>query len=202
MNDPSINPFATRYTRPGELPYLLPDGLTIAKLVDRLKQQHWRGAIVGPHGSGKSSLLAACREEFLKRERILSEYSLHNHERTLANLFTNARSWNDRTLVIVDGYEQLSWRSTLQLAFLVRIRRAGLVVTVHAPTNLPTWYETVPSAELAEQVAKLAIHRALVDPQATQEKLDRETIHAAYHGDGNIRETLFRLYDIWRAKQS
>ncbi len=202
MNDPSINPFATRYTRPGELPYLLPAGLTIATLVDRLKQQHWRGAIVGPHGSGKSSLLAACREEFLKRERILSEYSLHNHERTLANLFTNARSWNDRTLVIVDGYEQLSWRSTLQLAFLVRIRRAGLVVTVHAPTNLPTWYETVPSAELAEQVAKLAIHRALVDPQATPEKLDRETIHAAYHGDGNIRETLFRLYDIWRAKQS
>lgn len=200
MTDLSINPFATRYTKPGELPYLLEGELTIAALVEKLAAQQWRGAIIGPHGSGKTSLLAACRDEFLQRDRLIAEYSLHNNERTLPNLFKSSRDWNDRTLVIVDGYEQLSWRSRIQLLFLVRIRHAGLLVTAHAPTSLPTWYQTKPSAELAEQVAQLAIDRALADQPTPPQQLDRDIIHAAYHSDGNIRETLFRLYDIWRAR--
>jgi hypothetical protein len=53
------NPFATRWTRPGAIPFVFADGGTMLDLVARLQANEWRGAIVGPHGSGKSTLLAA-----------------------------------------------------------------------------------------------------------------------------------------------
>ena len=59
-SDPSAdNPFSTRYTRPGAIPFRFPPGTSADGLVEQLRRQQWRGAIVGPHGSGKSSLVAA-----------------------------------------------------------------------------------------------------------------------------------------------
>ena len=57
---PASNPFATRHTQPGSLPPLDTEGraLDLATLVARLRGLKNRsGAIVGPHGSGKTNLL-------------------------------------------------------------------------------------------------------------------------------------------------
>jgi hypothetical protein len=46
------NPFATCWTRPGALPFRFTNRGTAEQLVAKLATQNWRGAIVGPHGSG------------------------------------------------------------------------------------------------------------------------------------------------------
>src|SRR5205809_770947 len=54
----SSNPFATRFIRPGAIPFLFLDGNSAAAIVERLKANNWRGQIMGEHGSGKSTLVA------------------------------------------------------------------------------------------------------------------------------------------------
>jgi len=58
------NPFATRFTRPGQLPPFDAAGKRIdldalLALAGRIR----RAVIIGPHGSGESTLLAACRRQ-------------------------------------------------------------------------------------------------------------------------------------------
>jgi hypothetical protein len=60
---PGDNPFVTRATRSGMLPFLFPAGESLGGLVDSLRLARWQGQIVGPRGSGKSTLLAALRPE-------------------------------------------------------------------------------------------------------------------------------------------
>ena len=50
------NPFATRFVRPGAIPYRFANGL-VGRDRASLRQHDWRGEIVGPHGSGKSTLV-------------------------------------------------------------------------------------------------------------------------------------------------
>lgn len=57
---PVSNPFSTRFIRPGATTYRFPTGVSAHTLADQFFRQHLgRAAIVGPHGSGKTSLLYA-----------------------------------------------------------------------------------------------------------------------------------------------
>lgn len=59
MTQIAINPFATRYVRPGQLAWIGDGPHSLSKLVDTFTLElHCRAAIVGPHGTGKSTLLA------------------------------------------------------------------------------------------------------------------------------------------------
>ncbi len=111
------NPFATCWTRPGALPPLLPDGLTIGALVERLRASDWRGEIVGPHGSGKSTLLAS-----------------------LAPAVARAAPTHVTT---VDGFDELAWRVRHRL----RWKRAGLLATTHRGAGLPLLCRMTPSRD-------------------------------------------------------
>jgi hypothetical protein len=55
------NPFSTRHVRPGAIAYQFPPGKSADRLVQRLGENNWQGQIVGPHGSGKSALMAALK---------------------------------------------------------------------------------------------------------------------------------------------
>src|SRR3989442_1545921 len=45
------NPFSTRFIRPGVIPFVFADGQSPETLVEQLRQHHWWGQIIGPHGS-------------------------------------------------------------------------------------------------------------------------------------------------------
>lgn len=56
---PPINPFSTTFIRPGAIPFLFPNDQTIQDVVRQLAATDWWGQIIGPHGTGKSTLTAA-----------------------------------------------------------------------------------------------------------------------------------------------
>jgi GTPase SAR1 family protein len=180
------NPFATRYVEPGAIPFLFPSGVTAASLIERLRQHHWRGAIVGPHGSGKSTLLAALISE-LTRQGIPCELTrLHDGERSLPHA---AGTFREPCLQIIDGYEQLGWLSRWRLVLDCRRYGTGLLVTSHRPNRLPVLFETAPTLETTQ-----AIVASLLRPGAST--ITPDDVAAAYsRANGNIRETLFDLYD-------
>jgi predicted ATPase len=185
--DPPRNPFATGNIRPGAIPFFFPPGKSVATVIEQLAQQNWQGEILGPHGSGKSTLLAAMMEPLGVRGRNLVSFTLRSGERRLP---LHTVTWTADTLVIVDGAEQLSWLSRWRLRRQCRISRAGLLWTTHRPLGLPLLWQTQPDLALMQQVVGhlLAENRVQLSPQQ---------ISAAF---GDVRETLFRLYDLFQQR--
>ena len=189
----SSNPFATRFTRPGAIEFLFPDGESADSLVHRLGASAWQGEIVGPHGAGKSTLLATLIEPLTSAGRSIVQATLHQGETSLPKTLDDWRAWSAATQIIVDGYEQLTWWSRRQLARRVRDRQAGLLVTSHAPTGLPTLLVVAPRFEAAQQVVRRLVPDTTI---ITAEDIER-SFRAC---DGNIREMLFQLYDLYQAR--
>jgi hypothetical protein len=193
MNRPRVpgacsNPFATRFVRPGALAYRFAAGESAAGLVAVLAAHDWWGQIIGPHGSGKSTLLAAIVPALIDAGRMPHQITLHNGQRRIARSQL-PKCLAPNTQVVIDGYEQLSWWSRLRLKRLCRRHGCGLLVTAHATVGLPTIYATATSPELA-----VALVRELVGPA---ESVDEQEVRSCFaRCGGNLRETLFALYDL------
>ena len=184
------NPFATRFTRPGAIEFLFQAEESLDSLVGKLRDQGWWGQILGPHGSGKSTLLAALEPKLAEACREVERRSLVGGQRKLdlpARLTSN-------TILLIDGFEQLSWWSRWKVKAACRRRGAGLLVTAHADLGLPTIYATQPSLELARRLVG-----RLLPPGDTM--LTDADLAAAYarHPD-NLREMLFSLFDLYQAR--
>ena len=187
---PISNPFATRFVRPGAIPFLFPPAIDAARLVARLAGLDWRGAIVGPHGSGKSTLLESLRPELLLAGRRVVHFALHDGERSLPPTPRESRLWNSESLMIVDGYEQLSAWNRWRLERRPRRFGCGLLVTSHGPTRLPESYRTAVDCELLERIVERVVGGA-------RRLISADDVRRAFslHGQ-NVREALFALYDL------
>lgn len=171
--------------------FLFPADESAQVLVDRLRDHAWQGQIVGPHGAGKSTLLATLIAPLQAAGRTTVQAALHQGESALPGVLDDWRSWNATTQVIVDGYEQLSWWSRRRLAQRVRDRQAGLLVTSHAATGLPTLMTVAPRMEAAHQIVQKLV--------ADGDPISRVDVEQAFRAcDGNIREMLFQLYDVYQ----
>jgi energy-coupling factor transporter ATP-binding protein EcfA2 len=165
------------------LPFRFDEGASAAALLAKLAARNWWGQIVGPHGSGKTSLLA-----------------------TLAPLLQAA----GRRVEVVDGYEELSRVARWRLRQRCLRSRSGLLVTSHRSMGLPTLIELAPDralveqlvAELCQRVCATGSASALPSGEQTHSQsqwhtpitpADVDASHAR-HGR-NVREILFDLYD-------
>lgn len=197
LEDPASaeNPFSTRHVRPGAIAYRFPPGKSAAGLVERLRQNGWEGQIVGPHGSGKSALVAALitAVEQTGRQTILIE--LHDGQRRLPVHLRRISGLAHGAVIIVDGYEQLAWLRRVALRRFCRRRGLGLVVTVHASAGLPDLFRTTTSLALARQIVDrlLPVDSSPIGPQEVN---DRFTLH-----QGDMREVLFDLYDLYEQRR-
>jgi hypothetical protein len=182
------NPFATRHTRPGRV--MPRDGtgrpLDVAALASRIRAPD-AAAIEGPHGAGKSNLLAAIAGWLADAGALAGTVRARSgHDGSVvATAIVRARPG---TILCVDGWESLGAVRAAVIRWMARRRGVGLIVTTHRPAGMPTLARcTTTSALLGRIVADLPDHGGLVT--------DADVEHAyAAHG-GNLREALYDLYD-------
>ncbi len=159
------------------------------ELLARWERLGRQAAIVGPHGSGKTTLQRRFAQYFTEQSIPVAWLRLHRESRGDASRQIDllCRNLRPESIVFVDGAEQLgpiAWRR-----FLHRIRRAaGLLITVHRPGRLPTLVDRRPTPELLRE---LVIELLGDERRADACSLDR-LFHA--HG-GNIRLCFRELYD-------
>jgi hypothetical protein len=201
------NPFATRFIRPGALPFLFDDDQSLETLERRLKANHWLGEIVGPHGSGKSTLLAALVPKLAAGGAHVTLYRLQGGMRSLPRPDSPAVEWfppageTPRSkiaarILIVDGAEQLSTLRWWQLRGMVWFFRLGLIVTTHRTLGLPRLVSTSSSPELTWRIVERLV-------PAHAETISRSEVDAAFaRCGGNTRETLLSLFDVYQRRQA
>ncbi len=190
----SNNPFATRWVRPGAIEYVFSDGQSAEGLVQQLQAAGWWGQIVGPHGSGKSTLVETLIPVFagLGREPLLIAF--HDGQRSLPQSPATDR-WSANTQVVIDGYEQLSRTSRFGLKWRCRRAGCGLLVTAHASVGLPALIQTEPDQMLATRLVE-----RLIESEAGV--ITRADIAASYAScDANVREMLFDLYNLYERRK-
>jgi len=182
------NPFATRFTKPGMLPPLGPRGEPIdtRRLLDRLAPGRVV-AIVGPHGHGKSTLLAA----------LTTAAGRAGSATTSVRVRSPLDSWRPVAaalvspgggLVACDGWERALPGIDLVVRLLAAARGLRIVVTTHCRRGLPVLVRCGTSPSLLDGlVARLPDHGGLISVSDIDDAYRR---HA-----GNLREALYDLYD-------
>jgi hypothetical protein len=189
------NHFSTRHIRPGAVPFLFPPGQSAEGLVELLRGKNWWGEIVGPHGSGKSSLLAAIIPALRDAGRSTLLVDLHDGQRRLPVDLRRIDGLGHDAVVIVDGYEQLSLWSRWRLRRFCRRRGLGLLVTSHQPAGFPLLFRTSTSPTLAQEIVRQLL-------QGRPELVDAAEVAQRFESRrGDLRELLFDLYDVYERQQ-
>lgn len=205
------NPFATRWVCPGALEYRFPDrvapGQATWSLCDQLIRRG-RGCIVGPHGTGKTTLLHSLRPALESRfDRVetvqlcvtgglrLSGRSKHSGHcwQTIQGLAGQLRQPAAHSLLIVDGLEQLLPPHRWQLAWLAR--RSGLVIlaTSHIPLIAwPVLFRTTSDRQRVVAMTESLLQRT--SPQIAS-VVRRRLANQDWNGDTNVRDLWFDCYD-------
>lgn len=190
-----VNPFVTRRIRPGAIPYIFPADDSLDALLERLRERHGWGQIVGPHGSGKSTMLESLLPKLSRRAARLEFFTLHQSERRLPVTAARTRDWDEMTQVVVDGYEQLSWWNRTRLKRLCRRCRAGLLVTTHRDMGLPMLLAT----DVSQETAQAVVDRLLGGSSAW---ITTDDVARTFDSQqGNLREILFALYDLYQQRR-
>ncbi len=187
-------------------------------VVANLDRCRFRGAIVGAHGVGKSSLLEHLvprvgsivyrrdaegnetrpHEVVGRPKRAITWLQLRRSAPRTMQLPWSALKPTD--LLILDGYEQLrGWRRAW-VVWRTRACRLGLLVTSHRHTLLPTICQLHLDAKLAQQIIQqlLASHARVNHSRAADsERLIslEEITQQLSISHGNIRELLMDCYD-------
>lgn len=154
------NPF--RVSRVHNLPFLWPEGDSIDSLYTRWEESGRVGAIVGPHGTGKTTLLSEwasfLRERGWQPRLLTLTEDFPNLPPDFAESFRGAEP---ESVALLDGAEQLGpwgWRRWLWIT-----RRAGgRVVTTHRPGRLPTLLRTKAQPHQLEHLLRRLDRKSVV----------------------------------------
>lgn len=188
------NPFSARFVRPGAIPYIFPEGHSPETVFALFCDHRRNGAVVGPHGVGKSALLAALREYLAEKNEPFLHMELHNGQRSLRPEDRSRMESLWEGTVLMDGYEQLHSWSRYQVRRLCKRRKLGLLVTAHSAVELPVIFTPEPSCDLAWRIVEYLLQKG--EPLIAREDVDACFSRHA----GNLREMLFELYDLYEIR--
>jgi hypothetical protein len=176
----SSNPFATRHFAPGQIPFFFPAPHSLDSLSNQLmSQKAFRWAIIGPHGSGKSTLIA----------HLLSNPNLRN-------------AFPANTLLRLDSSTSKlpRWWFWMQRtrASLASAQKCKLLITTHQKhASFNTLWETSIDSQIEQHVLSMILQ----SENATKfdELLQSDAWRSSRNRHGyNLRESLFDMYDWWR----
>lgn len=167
------NPFRSACLE--RLPFQGPD-LDWDTLEARLAAAGGSGAVVGPMGHGKTTLLL----EWQVRRPGAVMVRVGPAQRRLDPRQRDAVAGAEE--IFVDGAEQLAWWGWRELRWLAR-RARRLVITAHRPGRLPTVFICRTTPDLLNALVR----------QLTGQTADHEPLFLRHRG--NLRSALRELYD-------
>jgi len=227
---PTSNPFATRFFQPGAIAFHFDSSVTTQSLVDQLiaseqrlpskdrsqaqpssHSQHRSSrkffAIVGPHGTGKSTLLSEIHSEILKSHANQSSKPLFLNSALSPSrcLKHTLQLLTNHSVCLVDGYEQLPKWGIPFTRHLATILRRTFLVTSH---SLPYGFRELWKTQMTPQIEQYVLTQLLKQNEPNKEDsighlLDEmmrspEWIRSRNQHRENLRESLFDMYDWWR----
>ncbi len=171
-------------------------------LLARVLVQDRHVAIVGPHGTGKSTLLSNLQPYLEKKFRCIEWLRLANDPSAtrcaVRDYLHRLRGLMPlrKSCLVIDGYEQLSWLQRLRLKRLATSKRCGVVITSHADQS---GFVTIHRTAWNDQVAERLTAEKLSDLPTTL----RTQLFASYlikvndlrNHQLNLRELWFMMYD-------
>ena len=205
------NPFSTCFTRPGEIPYLLPDPrepgearFEPQRLIERFVSKRCVGQIVGPHGCGKTTLCHLIADELGDRFATVDYVAIRSASDVQTMRYGSSSAVDSRLatgtkLTIIDGAERVSLLQQRMIVSNLTGRRGfdpnrtdsnpdGLLFTSHRRLKfIPVLFSIVPSVSTFARVANY------LDP--TLEMTEDQLANLFEQADGNIREAIMLLYD-------
>ena len=213
---PSSNPFSAAAVSGGRLPYLFAEPTAEMKLLRTLDRHHWIGQVVGPHGSGKTTLTHHLWTHAKARFPSMVQVTIRGRGKVQRRVTGEGSP----CLFVVDGIERLSrvdrWLFLGGFCFPGdrHRRRAGqrdgLLVTGHRPLPwLPKVFETTfDEVALNRLVSELLSPRIRTDfPDDDGDVFlgpqwkDFSSALLQRHGS-NGREILMEMYDLYEANLS
>ena len=162
-------------------------------LLNRLKSLNYRAAIVGSHGSGKTTLMEDLGLKLADQGFRIHSLFLNEQHRTYPIGFLRRirDGLTHKDIILFDGSEQLGPLNWLR--FRWQTRRAGVIITTHVPGRLPLLRLCETDPELLDDLVRRLCGHGL--PPA---KTDIRRLYDAHRG--NLREALRELYDIAAAR--
>ncbi|MCS7467848.1 ATP-binding protein [Stieleria sp. ICT_E10.1] len=209
------NPFSTSFIAPSQVVYRFSHGANatsphnvdaqLESLLAKLKSTR-RALIVGPHGTGKSTLLHTFLPKLQRSYPQVAFHQLNNDpsmslRKRLAERFRAGKRIRDGLmelpqdgLLVVDGWEQMTHLSRLRLARTASNRKLTLLATCHY--RMPGWtvlHETRANPKLIRSLAEDLLSdspyelRKMIDGHLKERRLTPTT---------NVRELWFEMYDV------
>jgi len=180
---PRDNPFSVH--RVTQLPFRFTDG-DRDQVIEAWRRHRCRGAIVGRHGTGKSTLLREMGRRLTANAcDVIEVVAPHSRSEHSDWLIQTASRCSIDSVLLIDGLERLSGRHRRQLLF--RTRQYGLIATLHRRRGLPEIYRTSVSETLAR---RLLVDLGIDDPPLADRCAGLLTKHRGY-----LRSLFFDLYD-------
>lgn len=185
---PCDNPFNAQ--RIDSLDYIEFDH-TLPEIADRLQQRSYRGAICGPHGSGKTAMLQALGDELMHRGLSPLPLFINSDQRGQlpADWARAIRRAKPTDVLLLDGYDLLPAWARAWALFASR-KAGGVVVTTHHTVFL----ETVARPQTSPVLLNQLVHQ--LAPNIDGElKFDIDALYRK--ASGNLRDALRMAYDLY-----
>ena len=207
------NPFSTRKTIPGKIPYFAGEVYKNEQGVEFLyrffRNFDYRSQITGKHGTGKTTFLYEFVQYLERQGHKAYHFALHDRQRLLPPVFWERHiilvtqfkigAIESIPISVIDGYEQLSLGQKIRLRHSCRKGTSGLLITTHHPAwRMPVLLRTKPTLETLQSVIAY-LFRDVHDLEPPDLPLCR-TLFDKHQG--NLRNVWFDLYDLYEMKFS